>query len=143
MRRWQVVLGAEFTGWSLSAHAAELGIAASDIASAGSEADLNEQFPVCTNPQVSWWDTRSKIANGETAPKPEQIARVNQCQALRRPLYPEAEEAGIRKGLRPPRAHYRQHDRRGRAHRQRPSCQGVAIQGARSARDDQGKKERA
>lgn len=81
MRRWQVVLGAVLTGWGLSAHAAELGIAAFNIAWAGSEADFNEHIRVCTNPQVNWCDTRAKIAEGETAPTPEEDARAKQCQA--------------------------------------------------------------
>lgn len=81
MRRWQVVLGAVVTGWSLSAHSAELGIAAFNIAWAGSEADFNEHIRVCTSPQVNWCDTRAKIAKGETAPTPEEDARAKQCQA--------------------------------------------------------------
>jgi len=60
MRRCQVVLGVVLTGWSLSANAAELGIAASNIAWAGSEADFNEHIRICTNPQVNWCDQRKR-----------------------------------------------------------------------------------
>lgn len=80
MRRWQVVLGAVLTGGSLSAHAAELGIAAFNIAWAGSEADFNEHIRVCANPQVNWCDTHAKIAKGEAAPTPEEDERAKQCQ---------------------------------------------------------------
>lgn len=48
MRRWQVVLGALPDGWSSSAHAAELGIAAFNIAWVGSEVDFNEHIRVCS-----------------------------------------------------------------------------------------------
>jgi endonuclease/exonuclease/phosphatase family metal-dependent hydrolase len=79
MRRWQVVLGVALANWSMSAQTAELGIAAFNIAWAGSEADFNEHIRVCTSPAVNWCDTRARIAKGETKPTPEEDARARQC----------------------------------------------------------------
>lgn len=56
---------------------------------------------------------------------------------------PGIEVAGFGKGLRRLRAHHRQHARRDRFHRQPPADQGFVVQGGRSARDDQRKRERA
>jgi endonuclease/exonuclease/phosphatase family metal-dependent hydrolase len=81
MRGLQATLGIALTVWNLSVHAAELGVAAFNIAWAGSEADFNEHIRVCTSPRVNWCETRAKISKGETAPTPIEDARAKQCQA--------------------------------------------------------------
>lgn len=65
MRRWQVALGAVLAGWSLNAHAVELGIAAFNVAWAGSEADFNEHVRGGNSPKENWCDPRAKIAKGQ------------------------------------------------------------------------------
>jgi hypothetical protein len=81
MRRWQALLGASLATLALNGQAAELGIAAFNIAWAGTESDFNEHIRVCTSPAVNWCDTRARIPRGATAPTPEDDARAKQCQA--------------------------------------------------------------
>ena len=48
MLRWnKILLGAFVASWGLGGHAAEIGIAAFNIAWSGSEADFNERIRVC------------------------------------------------------------------------------------------------
>lgn len=77
MRRWQAALGAVLTSWTMTGHAAEIGIAAFNIAWAGSEADFAEHVRVCSAQTVNWCNTRTKPAIN---PPPEEVARAKQCQ---------------------------------------------------------------
>jgi len=78
MRRWQSVLAAVLAGWTMTGHAAELGIVAFNLAWAGTEADFAEHVRVCTTKAVDWCDTRPKPAAN---PPPEEVVRAKQCQA--------------------------------------------------------------
>lgn len=80
MRRWQAIVGASLASLTLSGHAAELGIAAFNVAWAGTEADFSEHIRVCTTPAVNWCDTRARTQRGASGPTPEEDARAKQCQ---------------------------------------------------------------
>nr|WP_315494230.1 endonuclease/exonuclease/phosphatase family protein [uncultured Rhodoferax sp.] len=70
-----------FISCSLTGHAAEFGLAAFNIAWAGTEQDFSEHVRVCTTPSVNWCDTRAKVAKGAEIATPEEVARAKQCEA--------------------------------------------------------------
>lgn len=58
----------------------EVGIASFNMAWAGTMQDFERQLAVCGAPEVSWCDTRARVAHGATAPTPEEQARATRCQ---------------------------------------------------------------
>ncbi|MBK7645764.1 MAG: hypothetical protein IPJ12_00915 [Betaproteobacteria bacterium] len=83
MLRWnKILLGAFVASWGLGGHAAEIGIAAFNIAWSGSEADFNERIRVCNGGLVNWCDTRAKIAKGDNEPtsKEEAASSGKRCR---------------------------------------------------------------
>jgi endonuclease/exonuclease/phosphatase family metal-dependent hydrolase len=56
------------------------GVAAFNMAWAGTPDDFKRHLEVCASPTVNWCDTRARIVRGATAATPEETARATQCQ---------------------------------------------------------------
>ncbi len=59
---------------------APIGVAAFNMAWAGTPDDFKKHLEVCASAAVNWCDTRARIVRGATAATPEETARANQCQ---------------------------------------------------------------
>lgn len=58
-----------------------IGIAAFNMAWAGTQDDFKRYLEVCGAPTVNWCDTRARTIRGATGPTPEEQARAKQCEA--------------------------------------------------------------
>ena len=70
-------------GGAASAQAATtkaVGVAAFNMAWAGTPDDFKKHLEVCTSAAVNWCDTRARVVRGATAATTEEIARATQCQ---------------------------------------------------------------
>lgn len=76
----------------LPATAAEIGVAAFNLAWAGTEADFSKHIEVCTAPTVKWCDSRPKKIKGEE-PTKDELARAAKCQAAFAEVAGGAEQA--------------------------------------------------
>jgi endonuclease/exonuclease/phosphatase family metal-dependent hydrolase len=56
------------------------GVAAFNMAWAGTPDDFKRHLEVCASPAVNWCDTRARIIRGAAAVTPEETARATQCQ---------------------------------------------------------------
>jgi len=56
------------------------GVAAFNMAWAGTPDDFKRHLEVCASPAVNWCDTRARIVRGATAATPEETVRATQCQ---------------------------------------------------------------
>lgn len=65
----------------LPAMATQVGVAAFNLAWAGTEADFKRHIEVCTSPAVKWCDTRPKKARDADEPTPAEQERAAKCQA--------------------------------------------------------------
>jgi hypothetical protein len=63
------------------AAATEVGIAAFNLAWAGTAADFDRHVEVCAAPSVQWCDSRPKTVKPAKDPTPEENTRAKQCQA--------------------------------------------------------------
>lgn len=63
------------------AGAPPVGVAAFNMAWAGTLDDFKRYVEVCSAPKVDWCDTRARIVRGAAAATPEEQARAHQCQA--------------------------------------------------------------
>ena len=59
---------------------APIGVAAFNMAWAGTMADFNRHVEVCANPAVNWCETRARTLRGASAPTPEEALRAKTCQ---------------------------------------------------------------
>jgi len=57
-----------------------IGVAAFNMAWAGTPDDFKKHLEVCAAPAVNWCDTRTRILRGATVATPEEVARAAQCQ---------------------------------------------------------------
>ena len=76
----------------LPATATEIGVAAFNLAWAGTEADFSKHIEVCTAPTVKWCDSRPKKIKGEE-PTKDELARAAKCQAAFAEVAGGAEQA--------------------------------------------------
>jgi hypothetical protein len=63
-----------------SNQAAPVGVAAFNMAWAGTPDDFKKHLAVCASATVNWCDTRARIVRGATAATSEETARATQCQ---------------------------------------------------------------
>jgi endonuclease/exonuclease/phosphatase family metal-dependent hydrolase len=56
-----------------------VGVAAFNMAWAGTAADFAQHRTVCGNPKVNWCETRARTLRGASAPTPEEQARATSC----------------------------------------------------------------
>lgn len=91
MRELRAAIWAALACCAMTAQAAELNVAAFNLAWAGSAADFHEHIRVCASDTVNWCDARAKGAEEAT---PEEVARAKQCQATF-----DAAAGGLEKGL--------------------------------------------
>lgn len=61
--------------------ARRIGVAAFNMAWAGSAADFARHLEVCGRPEVNWCETRARTARGAAGPTDEEKARAAACQA--------------------------------------------------------------
>ena len=59
---------------------APIGVAAFNMAWAGTMADFNRHVEVCANPAVNWCETRTRTLRGASAPTAEEALRAKTCQ---------------------------------------------------------------
>lgn len=62
-----------------STNPAAVGVAAFNMAWAGTPADFMRHRQVCGDPKVNWCETRARTLRGATAPTPEEQARATSC----------------------------------------------------------------
>lgn len=58
-----------------------IGIAAFNMAWAGTAGDFQQYLSVCSAPSVNWCDTRARTVRGASGPTPEEEMRAKACQA--------------------------------------------------------------
>ena len=72
--------GAQTPSAAKPAVGATIGVAAFNMAWAGTPEDFQQHLSVCAVPAVNWCETRTRIARGATAATPEEIVRAAACQ---------------------------------------------------------------
>lgn len=76
----RVAVGALASCFLFSVAAREVGVAAFNLAWAGTQADFDKHIAVCTAETVKWCDTRAKMTKDAEQPTPEEQARAKSCQ---------------------------------------------------------------
>ena len=77
----QTPASATVTASATNAKTVSTGVAAFNMAWAGTPDDFKRHLEVCASPAVNWCDTRARIVRGATAAIPEEVTRATQCQA--------------------------------------------------------------
>jgi hypothetical protein len=73
-------VSAQAPSTTVAAKTISAGVAAFNMAWAGTPDDFKRHLEVCASPAVNWCDTRARIVRGATAATPEETARATQCQ---------------------------------------------------------------
>ena len=73
-------VSAQAPSTTVAAKTITAGVAAFNMAWAGTPDDFKRHLEVCASPAVNWCDTRVRIVRGATAATPEETARATQCQ---------------------------------------------------------------